>query len=92
LDNQAAIIAVRSAATQVGEGHFESAVERVIGGIERKIPEYEVTKGTVAVHECGHAVTSWFLEGGSPLLKVTSIADHQAPVKGSPGVRPVSTK
>lgn len=64
----------------MGESHFEAAVERVIGGIERKIPEYEVTKPTVAIHECGHAVTSWFLEGGAPLLKVDSSADNQAPL------------
>lgn len=68
---------MRTGLTKVNEHHFEQAVERVIGGIERKIPEYEVVKETVAVHECGHAVTSWFLEGGSPLLKVSLSADDQ---------------
>lgn len=67
---KAAIICVRKGDSKVNEHHFEEAVERIIGGIERKIPEYEVTKKTVAIHECGHAVTSWFLPGGSPLLKV----------------------
>lgn len=75
-DNQAAIICVRKGDTKVNEHHFEQAVERIIGGIERKIPEYEVVKETVAIHECGHAVTSWFLEGGSPLLKVNSSVDN----------------
>lgn len=49
------------------------AVERVIGGLEKKriVTDYE--RKTVAVHESGHAVVSWFLEGGDPLLKLTII-------------------
>ena len=54
----------------VEEDHFESAVERVIGGLEKKPQNYEEIKKTVAIHECGHAVVSWYLEGGSPLIKV----------------------
>jgi AFG3 family protein len=47
------------------------AVERVIGGLEQKRIVSDEEKKTVAVHESGHAVVSWFLEGGDPLLKVS---------------------
>jgi AFG3 family protein len=50
------------------------ATERIIGGVEKKsaliTPE---TQKTVAYHECGHGVASWFLEGANPLLKLTII-------------------
>jgi AFG3 family protein len=61
---------VRGGDEYVDEHHFESAVERVIGGLEKKPQNYEETKKTVSIHECGHAIVSWFLEGGSPLIKV----------------------
>ena len=69
--NEAAIIAVRSNKSLVDDDDFEEAVEKVIGGIERKGQSLEENKQTVAVHEAGHGVVSWFLEGGDPLLKVT---------------------
>jgi AFG3 family protein len=46
------------------------ASERVIAGYEKKTIISDNEKKTVAYHESGHAVVSWFLEGGSPLLKV----------------------
>lgn len=49
------------------------ATERVIGGIEKKSILSKQERHTVAVHESGHAVSSWFLEGGIPLLKLTII-------------------
>lgn len=49
------------------------AVERVIGGLEKKRIVTEEERRTVAVHESGHGVVSWFLEGGLPLLKLTII-------------------
>jgi len=57
----------------VGSGEFESAAERVIAGLEKKRIVSEDERKTVAVHESGHAVVSWFLEGGFPLLKLTII-------------------
>jgi AFG3 family protein len=53
---------------------FELSSERVIGGVERKGFVSLEEKKTVAYHECGHAVVSWFLEGADPLLKVTIIS------------------
>lgn len=47
------------------------ATERVIAGLEKKNLLSEEERKTVAIHESGHAVVSWFLEGGSPLIKVT---------------------
>ena len=47
------------------------ASERVLAGYEKKTILSEMEKKTIAYHECGHAVVSWFLEGASPLLKVT---------------------
>jgi len=52
---------------------FELSSERVIGGVERKGFVNLQEKKTVAYHESGHAVVSWFLEGADPLLKVTII-------------------
>lgn len=52
---------------------FEMAVERVIGGLEKKRIVSKSERKTVAIHESGHGVVSWFLEGGLPLLKLTII-------------------
>jgi AFG3 family protein len=49
---------------------FEMASERVLAGLEKKKIVSEEERRVVAVHESGHAVVSWFLEGGHPLLKV----------------------
>ena len=71
--NEAAIMAARNDRDSVTAHDFEMAVERVIGGVERKKIVSQEERKTVAVHESGHAVVSWFLEGGMPLLKLTII-------------------
>jgi AFG3 family protein len=71
--NEGAILAARDNLTSVGIKQFEKATERVIGGIERKLPLSENERRTVAYHEAGHAIVGWFLEHCSPLLKVTII-------------------
>jgi AFG3 family protein len=72
--NEAALHAARHGSEFVEERDFESAIERVIAGLERKSrvlsPE---EKKTVAYHEAGHAVCGWFLEHADPLLKVSII-------------------
>ncbi|EIW86834.1 ATP-dependent metallopeptidase Hfl [Coniophora puteana RWD-64-598 SS2] len=72
--NEAALHAARKSSESVSEKDFESAIERVIAGLERKSrvlsPE---EKKTVAYHEAGHAVCGWFLEHADPLLKVSII-------------------
>ena len=71
--NEAAIHAARRDGTSVEISDFEMAIERVIGGLEKKIKMPESERRIVAVHESGHAVASWFLEHASPLLKLTII-------------------
>ncbi|KAG6336125.1 hypothetical protein ID866_2963 [Astraeus odoratus] len=72
--NEAALHAARKGHDYVTEEDFESAIERVIAGLERKSrvlsPE---EKKIVAYHEAGHAVCGWFLEHADPLLKVSII-------------------
>lgn len=70
LCNEAAILAARKSRKFVSSEHFEAASERIIGGLEKKKMVSEEERKTVAIHESGHAVVSWFLEGGNPLLKV----------------------
>jgi len=71
--NEAAIIAARKTLDSVSIKEFEAATERVIAGIEKKLPLSDLERKTVAYHEAGHAVTGWFLEHSSPLLKITII-------------------
>ena len=52
---------------------FEMATERLIGGIEKRGIVSTQEKKVASVHESGHAVVSWFLEGADPLLKLTII-------------------
>ncbi|KAJ7630816.1 ATP-dependent metallopeptidase Hfl [Roridomyces roridus] len=72
--NEAALHAARKASDSVESVDFDTAIERVIVGLERKSrvlsPE---EKKTVAYHEAGHAVCGWFLEHADPLLKVSII-------------------
>lgn len=72
--NEAALIAARAKKDSVEVEDFEAAIDRVIGGLEKKnmvmSPE---EKKTVAFHEAGHAVAGWFLEHAMPLLKVSII-------------------
>ncbi|SCU94708.1 LADA_0G10528g1_1 [Lachancea dasiensis] len=76
--NEAALTAAREDCTSVKLNHFEQAIERVIGGVERKSkllsPE---EKKIVAYHEAGHAVCGWYLEYADPLLKVSIIPRGQ---------------
>lgn len=72
--NEAALIAARHEKGTVTMAHFDSAIDRVIGGLEKKnrvISKLE--RRTVAYHESGHAVAGWFLEHAEPLLKVTIV-------------------
>lgn len=73
LCNEAAIMAARKNKKFIESIDFELASERVIAGLEKKRIVSEEERKIVAVHESGHAVTSWFLEGGHPLLKLTII-------------------
>ena len=72
--NEAALIVARDLSQHIVIQHFESAIERVVAGMEKKNnvlgPE---EKKTVAYHEAGHAVCGWFLEHADPLLKVSII-------------------
>jgi AFG3 family protein len=76
--NEAALIAARANAESVLMIHFEQAIERVIGGLEKKslvlTPE---EKKTVAYHEAGHAICGWFFKYADPLLKVSIIPRGQ---------------
>ncbi|KAK9280405.1 hypothetical protein L1049_014094 [Liquidambar formosana] len=72
--NEAALIAARNEGTQVTMDHFEAAIDRIIGGLEKKNKVIsKLERRTVAYHESGHAVTGWFLEHAEPLLKVTIV-------------------
>uniref|UniRef100_A0A8C2WAS9 AAA+ ATPase domain-containing protein n=1 Tax=Cyclopterus lumpus TaxID=8103 RepID=A0A8C2WAS9_CYCLU len=72
--NEAALIAARHLDRHVNTKHFEQAVERVIGGLEKRSQVLQhPEKTTVAYHEAGHAVAGWFLEHADPLLKVSIV-------------------
>lgn len=72
--NEAALIAARKGKTGVDMKDFQDAIDRVIGGLEKKnkiiSPE---EKEVIAYHEAGHAICGWFLEHAYPLLKVTIV-------------------
>ncbi|MFO7790201.1 MAG: ATP-dependent zinc metalloprotease FtsH, partial [Bacteroidales bacterium] len=72
--NEAALIAARNNKKAIEREDFLAAVDRIVGGLERKnkiVSKKE--KRTIAFHEAGHATVSWLLEHASPLLKVTII-------------------
>lgn len=72
--NEAALIAARDLATEVVHDHFERAIDRVIGGMEKKSKVLQPEeRRTVAYHEAGHAVIGWYLEHADPLLKVSIV-------------------
>lgn len=76
--NEAALIAARNDCDSVRLEHFEQAIERVIGGVERKSKLLSPQeKKVVAYHEAGHAVCGWHLEFADPLLKVSIIPRGQ---------------
>jgi len=72
--NEAALIAARKSKNQVGKQDFLDAVDRIIGGLEKKSKIISPgEKKTIAFHEAGHATVSWMLEYASPLVKVTIV-------------------
>ena len=77
--NEAALIAARGNKTEVEKQDFLDAIDRIVGGLERKskiiTPE---EKNTIAHHEAGHATVSWLLPNANPLLKVTIIPRGQS--------------
>lgn len=76
--NEAALIAARFNAQAVTLRHFELAIERVIGGVEKKLKLLDPQeKRVVAYHEAGHAVCGWYLKYAHPLLKVSIIPRGQ---------------
>lgn len=77
--NEAALIAARKNKTVVQKQDFLDAVDRIVGGLERKTKIISpLEKKTIAYHEAGHATVSWLLEYASPLLKVTIIPRGRA--------------
>jgi len=77
--NEAALIAARHNKQSVGKDDFVAAVDRIIGGLEKrnKITTDE-EKRAIAVHEAGHATVSWFLRYANPLIKVTIVPRGKA--------------
>jgi len=72
--NEAALIAARNNHTTVTKQDFLDAVDRIIGGLEKKNKAIKPSeKKRVAYHEAGHATISWLVEHASPLLKVTIV-------------------
>ena len=72
--NEAALIAARTSKKTVGKQDFLDAVDRIVGGLEKKSKIISPTeKKTIAFHEAGHATVSWMLEHASPLVKVTIV-------------------
>ncbi len=79
LCNESALIAARKAKTHVEKQDFLDAVDRIVGGLEKKnkiITKDE--KRAIAFHEAGHATTSWLLEHAHPLVKVTIVPRGQS--------------
>ena len=77
--NEAALIAARHNKDCVGKEDFLAAVDRIIGGLERKNKVISPNeKRTIAYHEAGHATVSWLLEHANPLVKVTIIPRGKA--------------
>ncbi|WP_310555525.1 ATP-dependent zinc metalloprotease FtsH [Flavobacterium sp.] len=77
--NEAALIAARYDKTAVDKQDFLDAVDRIVGGLEKKnkiiTPE---EKKAIAIHEAGHATVSWMLEHAAPLIKVTIVPRGQS--------------
>ncbi|MEA9412397.1 ATP-dependent zinc metalloprotease FtsH [Flavobacterium sp. PL02] len=77
--NEAALIAARNNKTAVDRQDFLDAVDRIVGGLEKKnkiiTPD---EKKAIAIHEAGHATVSWMLEHAAPLIKVTIVPRGQS--------------
>ena len=77
--NEAALIAARHSKNAVGKQDFLDAIDRIVGGLEKKTKVMTAAeKRTIALHEAGHATISWFLEHANPLIKVTIVPRGRA--------------
>ncbi len=77
--NEAALIAARHGKKSVGKDDFLNAVDRIVGGLEKKTKVMTTEeKKTIALHEAGHATISWFLQYANPLIKVTIVPRGRA--------------
>ena len=77
--NEAALIAARQDKKAVDKQDFLDAVDRIVGGLEKKNKIVTVAeKKAIAVHEAGHATVSWMLEHAAPLIKVTIVPRGQS--------------
>ena len=77
--NEAALIAARRNEKTVGQKDFLDAVDRIIGGLEKKTKVMTADeKRTIALHEAGHATVSWFCEHANPLVKVSIVPRGRA--------------
>lgn len=77
--NEAALIAARHNKTSVNKDDFMAAIDRIVGGLEKKTKVMTAAeKRSIALHEAGHATISWFLEYANPLIKVTIVPRGRA--------------
>lgn len=77
--NEAALIAARHQKKSVDKDDFLAAIDRIVGGLEKKTKVMTATeKRAIALHEAGHATISWFLEHANPLIKVTIVPRGRA--------------
>ena len=77
--NEAALIAARHNSPTVTKQNFLDAVDRIIGGLEKKTKVMtQAEKRSIAIHEAGHATISWFTEFANPLVKVSIVPRGQA--------------
>jgi len=77
--NEAALIAARNGKESVQKEDFMSAVDRIVGGLEKKSKVTTLEeRRTIAIHEAGHATMSWVLEHADPLVKVTIVPRGKA--------------
>lgn len=77
--NEAALIAARNGKKSVGKQDFLDAVDRIVGGLEKKNKIMTIDeKRAIAFHEAGHATVSWMLEHAAPLVKVTIVPRGQS--------------
>ena len=77
--NEAALIAARHGKKFVGKQDFLDAVDRIVGGLEKKTKSTtEAERRSIAIHEAGHASISWLLEYANPLIKVTIVPRGRA--------------
>ena len=77
--NEAALIAARHNSQTVGKQDFLDAVDRIIGGLEKKTKIMtQSEKRSIAIHEAGHATISWFTEFANPLVKVSIVPRGRA--------------